>query len=252
VLASDTPVDVEMTLVEPGAEPRRPLRVALSVGASAPNKVTVKAGQVAKPAKKRLPRPKIEEATGVCALEVVAPSGKAELSLRCPEADPMNVPLATRGALRTPPDLDGKPREAWLQAQAQMLLGAAPLLPAEPVGVGAKWQITVAETAFGLPRKRTVRYELKALDGNRATIAWSEGAQTSPGRLRSPSPWARSDLVGYELVGDGEIELDVGAAPVAARGHGTRSEWMKIRGFQGPSSVFMDVVTVTGFELAEP
>jgi hypothetical protein len=250
-LASDTPVDVEMTLLNPGDKPRRPLRVALSVGASSPSKITVKAGVTAKPAKKRLPRPKMEEATGVCAIEVVAPSGKAELTLRCPEADPMSVPLATRGALKTP-ELDGKPREAWLQAQAQVLLGAAPLLPEEPVGKGAIWMVTVSESTFGLPRRRTIKYELEALDGNHAKIAWTEGAQTTPHRLREPSAWARSDLVGYELVGDGEVELDVGAAPVATRGHGTRSEWVKIRSFQGPRSVFMDVVTVTGFALGEP
>jgi hypothetical protein len=247
--AADTALDVELKLVQPGREPRRLLRMGLALGAHRGVKLTTRVGTVARPAKQRLPRPRLDEQSVECATDVVAKEGKAELALRCGELPVLRAPLSTRGAALVLGATEGDPREAWEQARAQALLGAAPVLPVEPVGVGAKWEVTVSESAYGLPRKRTRRYLLESLEGGVATVAWTEGATTTPQRMRPPSPFARGDLVGFELVGDGKVEVVLGDTPVVTRGRGTRSEWAKIRSFQGPKSVFLDVVTVTSFVL---
>ncbi len=78
-------------------------------------------------------------------------------------------------------------------------------LPAEPVGVGARWQAHLVRHQQAIVSDAFLLYELAALDGDRLSLRVRLVATAPAQRLRGPT-----DLVRMSISGRGELTLDLG------------------------------------------
>jgi len=192
----------DVVLLSAGEAPRRPLRYRF-----APGREEVMRTRVVTDETKRLAdRP--AESSGPLAILIrtktsirdVAPDGDASFawqSLEVAFEPATDAPAATRDALRllleglagrsgsggysargirreirhdAPPDEDAAARKLYDLITAFLEEAPAPL-PAEPVGVGARWEVTTAkEHLEGIRITQTVTYELASLDADGATL----------------------------------------------------------------------------------
>lgn len=119
-----------------------------------------------------------------------------------------HVVVSDRG-LEIEAELDADPEGTVLpqiaQTMRQTLRQATVPLPAEPVGVGAKWEVTEVQEAMGMRVTITTTYEVRALDGDVLTVRTSVAAIAPEQDIRLPNmPDAyRADLKRLHATGGG-------------------------------------------------
>jgi hypothetical protein len=86
-------------------------------------------------------------------------------------------------------------------------------LPEEPVGVGARWEVTQTLVANGVRMVQIATYELVALDDSTATLAVTIAQSAAAQKLAPPGMPAGADvsLVGLTGSGTGRVALTRGA-----------------------------------------
>jgi hypothetical protein len=87
--------------------------------------------------------------------------------------------------------------------QAMQQIGAP--LPNEPVGVGARWQYATTIVQQGIKVKQRATYELKAVDGDKLTLAVTI-EQRAP-KQRVAVPGGEVDLLELKAGGGGNVEM---------------------------------------------
>lgn len=222
--------DVDVRVLDPGAEPRRELRYRLAEGTSTPATFTtdLELEQERAGVRQRLDAPPVrqtlahrvaavaDDGTATVESEVVAVEVRAagtgltvaEVDELQRQLDPLarstsTLEVGPRGEVRgfepAPADGEGAGEEGEQGRGADgsddlvaTVLGLAPVLPEEPVGVGARWQVVEEVEIEG--RTATVQrtYALTALDD--AGFSWEldltlEGAGTFAGEASGTNRW---------------------------------------------------------------
>ncbi len=87
---------------------------------------------------------------------------------------------------------------------------AAPF-PQEPVGLGAKWEVTAMVKEQGMQMKQTVTHELVELDGDRGRLRVSVKQTAPSSSLHVPGlpATAKTELVGMTSSGRGDTRFDL-------------------------------------------
>lgn len=113
-------------------------------------------------------------------------------------------------AITPAPDALDTARSAVEQALRQAVQLAV-ALPADPVGVGARWTVSQQLDSLGLPLRQDVTATLTARDGDRVTLALAL-AQTPLANLWTvPGGGGTFSVDSYPMQGTGEVTLDLGA-----------------------------------------
>ena len=233
----------EVTLVDAGKAPLRPLRVKPSVGAAQSLLMTMKmvmemdAGpamqvpRTALPVMKLTMDAKVTEVgkDGDARYEFVL--GEAEV-VDGPGANPMMVE-AMRKSLTGMKGLSGhavvSPRNFTREANIVVPLTADPTLrqfmdgmkqsmnqlsapfPEEAVGVGAKWRVKTALVQSGITLEQVAAYEITAMEGDRVSAKVSIDQKAQPQEIKGPQVPAgvKMSVVSMTSKGVGEIALDL-------------------------------------------
>jgi hypothetical protein len=237
-----------LRLISPGTEPLEPVRYALTVGTQQRISLTLHLSMrvdakgspippVTAPGLRLVLELSVVEATreggGRCQL-VVADADLADLD----EAPPALVAemrkglpqlLGARGELTIQPDgavrqvvLDvpnnlGNELGQFVAAVRLSLDGLAVQLPAEPIGLGASWDVAEAIEQSGLRVRQKTLYELAARSGGRVRLRFqiSQTSERQRATLAGLPPGVTTDIVSFDSAGSGEVEIDLGRpAPV--------------------------------------
>ena len=213
---SAAPTTTGITLVSPGAEPRALLRYHPVAGAKnraamvMDMRMTMDVGGMAAPAM-NMPRITSDVEMGVTAVnadgDITFSTRSTNMKIDTTNTDPV-LAAAMQGALPATGGVAaggvmssrGEPRDvkldaASMSAEAQAFVGqfqdamrqVQAGLPAEPVGVGAQWDVVSTVTQSGSEMIGKMRFELVAIDGDvvtlkaRGTIGAGKGGPALPG-----------------------------------------------------------------------
>lgn len=91
----------------------------------------------------------------------------------------------------------------------QWLGDLAPVFPAEPIGVGARWQVERRISKQLYEADETVVYKLAALEGRRATLEVEAAQSAGPQPMYLVNPLLREHAYLLEMKGHGTARLDV-------------------------------------------
>jgi hypothetical protein len=106
-----------------------------------------------------------------------------------------------------------------LRDAEQQFAGLAVPLPADPVGVGARWRASDQVVAGGITFRRTATYEVTSLDGRLVGYTATVTQEAVPGRLETPDPTAGTTYTVVSATGSGTTRgtLDLSSPVSAAR-----------------------------------
>jgi hypothetical protein len=95
------------------------------------------------------------------------------------------------------------------KAMNQLLEQITTPLPAEPVGIGARWEVANTIDQDGVTLHETITCTLAALDGNTARIVMDIHRHADPQPVHDPAmpPGASADLLSYVFAGTGRTVL---------------------------------------------
>jgi len=224
-------------LLDAGAEPRVPLRYRLAGPQTEDVTMTLTATQRGGPGQGRL-------LLGGRALASVmsAPAGGDELTstMRVVENEATDLPGATpelmekvRALMRTAVGMKVKSRlttrGARVAAETTLPPGAPAdtgktfdvlqnsthrnaVLPAEPVGIGARWEIESHADQGGMKVRQVSRFQLRALAGNTVGLDMEIEVTAGPQRAMVPYDDGTRWLEWMHGTGTGVLELDLGHA----------------------------------------
>ena len=119
-------------------------------------------------------------------------------------------------------------------------------LPAEPVGIGASWEVTNTIDQDGVTLHETITCTLAASDGNTARIVMDIHRHADPQPVHDPNipPGASVELLSYVFAGTGRTVLRLdGLHPIEATVSVKSSSTMKMS-FGGDSHEVVQQVTV--------
>ncbi len=241
--ATTTTTPERTELLEPGAEPRRPVRLALTPGATATVAVRTDLDvlQVSGGEEQRLDTPAVVQ-TVTFTVEKVDPQGAAvsftfdDVVVDASAGDLSDAEALTliaelrqlvglggtavmtdRGRLESvdyavPDGLD-EDVAATLEQFEGRLGGLAVPLPEEPVGAGARWRASGSTVAAGVTVEETATYEVVAMDANGVTYRFDLTQSAGEQELHGPTVPAGTEatLRSAELTGSGEGALRTGA-----------------------------------------
>lgn len=232
-----------LVLLDPGAAPRRPLRYAVPDGQREACRMSMEQHLTMDPAEVKIPDSAfpVEHYLFDLAVDGVEDGGDVRTTWSLREARQTSktpVPPALQKsyahlsktlvglggsqrvtangmlrshAMRPKPDMP-----AMLRAQTERLArGLSDLtvpLPVEPVGVGARWEVTEALDAVGLRVTRTLTFELRGIDGDTLDVLM-EIAQTAPKQtLHLPilQSGPSITLLSLHTVGEATTRVDLG------------------------------------------
>ena len=260
--AVETPV---ATLLDPGDEPRRPLRFALATGASVDLDFTfdVDLTQRTTDAEEpvlldpptttqtvRLTVGSTDDDGAVVSFEVID-AGLDPNGTTLTDAQTMELTAAVqrlvglrgelrideRGGTRTlrydPPE--GLPAELadTLSGLEQNLSTLVPVLPAEPVGRGARWRIVSRSGAGGLTLRQTTDYEVTGIEAGRityrATITIGERSATrsvtAAGPLAALTAMLHEHGIAVEMLNFHQLRAGGQTATFIRGTDGVHTEW---------------------------
>lgn len=229
-----------ITLVSPGRAPQRAMRLTASKGMHRTMVMTMKMGMSMSMGGRTMPSqalPAIRMAIDLHVTDVSKDGDiRYEFKLKKPEvvrdsATPAAVISAMETAMAPMTGLSGHAvvtnrgftKEADIaplpnaNAQTQQIIDSlrqsiaqfSSPVPAEKVGVGAKWKTKMAVVANGVRLEQALNNELVAFSGNRATIKITL-VQTAPPQKITKNGMT-IDLTSYSGSGAGETTLDLGS-----------------------------------------
>ena len=89
---------------------------------------------------------------------------------------------------------------------------AARALPAEPVGVGARWSVTADLEIQGIPMTQTTEYEVLSIDGDVVELAVTSTQEVAPGTevgADDSAMGAGLEVQLWDVAGEGTMQLDL-------------------------------------------
>lgn len=230
-----------ITLLDPGAEPRRALRYRLTEGAR--EALVMRTNLIIDTTTDGTPAPTIEYPPVVMNLRLHIASkpsdSEARYTFALASVDVEDAPgvlpevletmrqhfravtgmtgsahVDTRGfnwdaRMDLPPDMTPAVQQMMDSAAQNMDQVSAPL-PEEPVGQGARWELRQTIEQNGVTLQQTTLFELIELDGTRGilTTKISQHADRQPMTL-SGAPGAAAEMLTLESAGSGRIYFDL-------------------------------------------
>jgi hypothetical protein len=246
-LPADAPV---VRLLDAGAEPRTRLRYRLAGPRTEEMTLTTSMtmassmGTITQP---EMPTPGMRMLMSIAA----APAGKGELvsTAQVLDADAVDGPgllpgltdkvraelrgmkgltvqerLTTRGMpikveISVPPDASPTARSSLERMQGSM--DRSTVLPAEPVGVGARWEVDSQVRHGGIESRQISRYRVRELSGTRLGLDIEVDVSAGAQEVALPNTnGASAHLDDMRGTGTGTVDLDL-TAVVPRRGHST-------------------------------
>jgi hypothetical protein len=245
-MPADAPV---VRLLDAGAEPRTRLRYRLA-GPQTEDMTTTMNTTMATSFGPGMPAAEMATPAVRMLMSVTAaPAGKGELtsSMQVLQSDAVDAPgvlpglaekmgtelrklvgmtvqsrLTTRGALikaetSLPPDAPASARGTAESMEGS--LGRSSVLPAEPVGVGARWETETQLHQNGMELRQTSRFRVRELAGTRVGLDLEIEVTGGAQEIKLPSGnGATAQLESLHGSGSGTLDLDLGSV-VARRGH---------------------------------
>jgi hypothetical protein len=232
--------DPVVTLVEPGEEPRSPLRYRFTAGRRTTMFVDMElvlSIAMGASSKKTVSTPPLRMVFAVEVLDVMAPSGAAHIrttvesvEVRSRASDPHDMieslrretsalrglttdaRISQRGFARdfksnVPSDVSPKLRSAVESTQSACQQLVAPF-PTEPVGLGAHWRVESNATTSDIAFKQRTLVTLVERDEHRVVLSFTIDQVAPKQRLKVPDlpPGATSTLENYKGHGNGRSE----------------------------------------------
>lgn len=140
--------------------------------------------------------------------------------------------------------------QQFLSSLEQSIQQMSVPLPAEAVGVGAKWEVRSRIEANGMTFHQTARFQLVELAGDRfkCKITITQTAKAQPIQAPGMPPGAHAELV--SLKGAGTGEMDVHLDRLTPTSHANLATDMKMRMQAGGQSLEMDMHMSMGMKIA--
>jgi hypothetical protein len=243
--APETPLEAEagssaplqkVTLLEPGAEPRKALRLHPNPGDKQTLTMTMKMGMQIKVAGVEAPAmkvPPVKMSMDVTIMNVAA-DGDISYEMIMGDAGSRDAPdltpqdaaslnaimasfrgasftglISNRGlnkgvAIKLPPGADAQTRQLMDQMKDSFIV-ASPPLPEEAIGLGAKWEVKMPVKSQGMTIDQTSIYQLVSMDGERLTARSTVAQHAANQKIHMPSmPGMKLELT--KMVGNGTTE----------------------------------------------
>lgn len=271
-----------ITLLDPGAEPREPLRLQLSAGQAQNMTMTMRMGMEMAMGPNKMPKTSIPPMQMVMSLSVkeITPEGdiKSEFSLDKIDVlpDPSAMPgvvdqlksmlgtmqkisgtstITPRGIVKSadfqlPDDLNPQIKQTMDGMRQQVNQMSVPF-PEEALGIGAKWTVRQNLEQQGMKLSQTATWELKERSGTVVKLASTIVQEAAPQNVSAPGmpPGASVRLESLNSSGSGTTDVDLAkVAPIKGTMSMTSSVTMttEANGVKMPMSMNMDL----GLEIA--
>ena len=256
--------DPKVTLREPGAESRKPLRYAFVKDSKHTLTMTMQMGLTQSLGAMQMPETKIPAMDMVMDVHItdVQANGDANYEFVLsstnvrdePGANPMMVNMvkkslttmvgmkgsatvSSRGFTRdvkveVPPNADAMVKEQVESMRQSMNQFAAPL-PEEPVGKGAKWDIDAEVSAGGIQAHQRTTMTLENIEGDALdlSIAITQTAEEQDVKNPNIPPTAKVRLTSFNSKGSGKTKLRLSqSVPVHAEVTNESDQTMKLSG----------------------
>ena len=230
---------VSVTLTDPGQEPRSTL--GLRLGTAAPQQVTLTTQasivqQIGEQDSVDLSSPEISvPLTATTTADSTRPAAQVALAVGTPTSpdsiltDSLTKEAGSSAALTVIPNaavtgLSITANDAALDtarsAVEQALRQAVQLavaLPADPVGVGARWTVSQQLDSLGLPLRQDIATTLTAVDGSRVALAVTLSQTPLANTWSVPGGGGQLSVDSYPMQGTGTVTVDL-AAPLPVAG----------------------------------
>lgn len=224
-------------LLDPGAEPRKVLRLHPKTGDKESMVITMKIGMVITAGD--LPEQPVKLPTLKLAMDVsvndISTNGDISYNIMTSDASVVEEPdivaqvaeamknaaagmkgiggkgtLSSRGVnlssdIKTPEGADQQVNQFVDQMKETMLHVSVPL-PEEPVGAGAKWEVKMPVKSQGIGLSQTATYQLVSMDGERGTAKTTITQTAARQKIDNPMvPGSKLDLT--KMTGNGRSEV---------------------------------------------
>ncbi|HPC62254.1 MAG TPA: DUF6263 family protein [Verrucomicrobiota bacterium] len=233
--------DFQVKLLDPGAEPRKELRLQPKAGDQQTLVLTLKLGMETKVGETQTPAIKLPpmRMTMDVTVKEVTPEGDIRYEMVLGEAQVMEEPdampaivdamkqalagskgaagsgtITSRGLNRA---LDFK-SAAGAEPQMRQVMDQmketfahfAPALPEEAVGPGAKWEVRMPFRSQGLKLDQTATYQLVSFEGDRVVVRSSVMQRASNQKMENPAmPGLKVDLSKMTGQGNGQVAFNL-------------------------------------------
>jgi hypothetical protein len=240
--ASPTAASAEgaVTVLQPGAEPRKALRLHPKAGAKQTVETTLTMSSETKMGAMETPAIKLPPMTMLMEMSVksVSPDGDITFEIVVKEAKVAEAPgsaaalvemanaslagakgvsgtctVSDRGVSKGLDFKMAKSPDQQSRQMAEQMGGACLTLPEEAVGPGAKWEVRKVSKAQGYPINETDSYELVAVEGDRLTVKFSVALSAANQKLQNPTTGrtaSKMEVVKMTGTGSGELSCDLG------------------------------------------
>ena len=266
----------QVKLIEPGAEPRKVLRLHPKPGDKQTLSLTLKMAVEMSMGETQIPPMKLPAMTMIMDLTVKAVTAEGDITYETVMSDasvaedPDVLPqlaeamkssmsglkglsgsgaMSNRGMskgtdIKAPAGADpqlSQTMEQMKQAFAQCVIA----LPEEAVGPGAKWEVRKPITSQGMTIQQTATYQLVSIEGERVTAKATLAQSAANQKMQNPAmPALKVDLKKMDGKGTGEITLDL-AQTMPAKGntdsHSDLSMEMNTGGQKQPMTMKADL-----------
>jgi|GEM_PF-1876142 len=279
---------VSVKLLEPGAEPRRQLKLTPTADAAGTLDVEVQLDEKMRLAGSRdLPNPSPPRVKLSLTTKVTAVEGEtARYDVEVAEAQALALDAAPEPAQRLMPPVLASVRGSRLSTEVSTAgrVSDAPLprltaggpqvqslassylqalqhlptpLPAEPVGVGARWEVVQRVVAGRLRVQQTLTYEVTSLEATEVKVAVSGVLAMDPDGAAGPGLPKGAEVKSFEGTVTGQKTLDlrrVLPASVVLQLHGVAELGLAARGNAQPGElqVVMDALIKAGAGIDAP
>lgn len=116
--------------------------------------------------------------------------------------------ISKQADMKIPDNADPSMRQSMDQMKDSMRNMGAPL-PAEPVGVGAKWEVKTHVKSGGIAIEQTATYQLASLEENHWTAKCTMEQTAGNQKIENPSVPVEMNLVKMNGTGTGTINVDL-------------------------------------------
>ncbi|UCE50472.1 MAG: hypothetical protein JSW47_09970, partial [Phycisphaerales bacterium] len=239
---TDSGTEIVVKLLDPGAQPRTTLRYKFQAGRSETMVMVMNTSMAMEIGGQKRPETKIPSTQMAMTIESkeVSPQGDMRYEFKMEKADvlaepganPMMVnamkqPLSslvgmsgwatvtprgftTDADIRMPPGIDPQMGQAMDNTKQSMKQMSAPL-PVEPVGRGARWQVTMPLETNGMKITQTATYELLEVQGDKVKFDVEIKQSAEPQEMKMPgaAPGAKMLLESLTSSGKGTMELQM-------------------------------------------